>query len=58
VTDLTTRLQEVLECGDPAQREQAGRLLTTLAADPQNPGARRDAELLADAYLNDPHLTR
>lgn len=56
--ELVGRLLEVLERGDPAQQQLARQLIDLLIASPDDTSACRQAQLLVDAYLNDPHLTR
>lgn len=56
--DIMSRLREVSTKGDPAHQEQARLLIAALDDDPQDAAAMRSAELLIDAYLNDPYLTR
>lgn len=58
MTDLEERLRIVVTHGDPAQAAHAEDLLTTLSSDPHDTSAIHAAELLIDAYLNDPYLTR
>lgn len=56
--DIMSRLREVSTKGDAAHQEQARLLIAALHEDPQDAAAVRGAELLIDAYLNDPYLTR
>lgn len=56
--DIMSRLREVSAKGDPAHQEKARVLLASLDDDPHDKAAVRGAELLIDAYLNDPYLTR
>ena len=58
MADIDIRLREISAKGDPAHREQALLLIETLHEDPQDAQAHRAAELLVDAYLHDPYLTR
>ena len=55
---MERRLREVVERGDAAQQAHARGLLDALATPPESTSALRHAELLVDAYLNDPYLTR
>ncbi|MCF8538587.1 MAG: hypothetical protein WAO50_00810 [Candidatus Nanopelagicales bacterium] len=58
VVEMERRLREVVERGDAAQQAHARGLLEALATPPESTSALRHAELLVDAYLNDPYLTR
>ena len=58
MADTAIRLREITAKGEPAHRERALLLLEALHDDPQDAHAQRAAELLIDAYLNDPYLTR
>ena len=46
-SSMDARLQEIIDRGSPAQAEMAQQLTTS-----------RELDLLYDAYLNDPYLTR
>jgi hypothetical protein len=49
-------LAEIAECGGAEQARTAWELITQLAS--EEAGADAAARQLADAYLNDPYLTR
>jgi hypothetical protein len=55
---MRTRLQEVIERGQPAHVAEARRLLGLLEEAPDDQEIRAAAAALVDAYLNDPYLTR
>jgi hypothetical protein len=56
--NVTDRLFEVQSKGGPAQVTQATELLAQHMTDPQTPNLGQEVDLLYDAYLNDPYLTR
>lgn len=57
--DLHTQLSEVVTQGPPAQAERARDLLRQLDASDEVPAELVDEiQLLYDAYLHDPYLTR
>lgn len=58
VIDIVARLTEVSEKGAPAHRESARLLIAALSEDATDVVSLRHAELLLDAYLHDPYLTR
>jgi hypothetical protein len=53
-----SRLREISAKGEPAHQEHARRLIAMMATDPAATSTQHEAELLIDAYLNDPYLTR
>jgi hypothetical protein len=52
------RLREVKSKGGPAQSVQAALLLEQLRRQPQAYDLAAEIDVLFDAYLNDPHMSR
>ena len=56
--DALIRLREVQRSGGVAQAAQAGDLIRRIMATPEDPAIKEEVEVLYEAYLNDPYLTK
>ena len=52
------QLQRIVECGAPAQRDEARRIIGLLSEHPGDPDGLEAAQHLIEAYLHDPYLER